>query len=168
MCFNVTKYSWTIRAFLTGLFLYTCIFMVEIFFVQCEFCGYMQLIFHLNSNHVHMRYSHMNCSLTHQLNSLFIMNDHLVIKRYKNVIWKKTTRTLISSTTWAAALDPSCTPVTFPVIVFGVDVLGEGHPSRGHGGQSRGRFGFSGAHSGRGLPPPPPPDPDPEFTQWQR
>lgn len=52
--------------FLTGLFLYTCIFMVEIFFVQCEFCGYMQLIFHLNSNHEHMRYSHMNCSLTHR------------------------------------------------------------------------------------------------------
>lgn len=45
----------------------TCIFiLVEIFFVQCEFCGYMQLIFHLNSNHEHMRYSHMNCSLMHR------------------------------------------------------------------------------------------------------
>lgn len=101
-------------------------------------------------------------------NSLFIMNYHLV-KSKKIVTWKKTTRTLISNTTWPAALDPSCTPVRFPVTVVGVDVVGGGHPSRGHGGQSRGRLGFSGAHSGRGRPPPPPPpDPVPEFTQWQR
>lgn len=98
----------------------------------------------------------------------FGLINHLV-KSTKNATWKKNTMTPISCTTWPAALDPSSTPVIFLNGVVGVGVVEGGHPSRGHGGQSRGRFGFSWAHSGRGPPPPPPPPgPIPEFTQWQR
>lgn len=135
------------------------------------------LILLLNSYHNHtVMYIYKVYNMLYQLflntpTKLLIhfgLINHLV-KRTKNATWKKNTMTPISCTTWPAALDPSSTPVIFLNGVVGVGVVEGGHPSRGHGGQSRGRFGFSGAHSGRGPPPPPPPPgPIPEFTQWQR
>lgn len=62
------------------------------------------------------------------------MNDYFVIKRYKNVIWKKIIRMLIFSIMWVVVLDLFCILVIFFVIVFGVDVLGEGYFFWGYGG----------------------------------
>lgn len=162
ICFNVIKYLLTTRAFWQDCSIWSKSSLFSLSFVAiCNwFCTWTVIMNTLDT------FIWTACQHTNK--TLFIMNDHLV-KSTKNVTWKKTKRTSISNITWAAALDPSCTPVWFPVTVVGVDVLGGGHPSRGHGGQSRGRLGFSGAHSGRGWPPPPPPpDPVPEFTQWQR
>lgn len=64
----------------------------------------------------------------------FVYYEWLFGKRYKNVIWKKIIRMLIFSIMWLVVLDLFCILVIFFVIVFGVDVLGEGYFFWGYGG----------------------------------
>lgn len=103
ICFNVIKYLLTTRAFWQDCSIWSKSSLFSLSFVAiCNwFCTWTVIMNTLDT------FIWTACQHTNK--TLFIMNDHLV-KSTKNVTWKKTKRTSISNITWAAALDPSCTP----------------------------------------------------------